>query len=216
MSPLVLLPKRAIRIWQGWTRRLWVSISAGSYQSTGPSAVFFTKMRWSLSFLKITSYRMCCLMSQSDCYSCLGHISEVRMKKGTRGLQVKSCMFTSRCYSFCSWNYSSLARERGFALNMRLRNLTFNVWGCFSFGNSHYELQILSPKAVLKGKEHQVRNQNPNLPRHSGKQEAGTITCVCFSLWEDEKEPLSFDFSASILLLYTSFIDYSCTIHIHD
>lgn len=43
MSSLVLLPKGAITIWQGWTRRLWVSISAGSYQSTGPSAVFFYK-----------------------------------------------------------------------------------------------------------------------------------------------------------------------------
>lgn len=69
-------------------------------------------------------------------------------------------------------------------------------------------------KIVLKGKKKPRKTKFQICLSHSGKQEAGAITCVCSSLWQDEREPLSFDFCATIPLFYTSFIYYSCTVHI--
>lgn len=138
-------------------------------------------MRWSLSLLKVTSYLVCFLMAQRACYSSLGCISGVGMKKRRRGLQVETCMLVLlqfKLFKLCN---------RSFSLNVRLTDLPLNVWGCFSFGNNHREFQILSPKLVLKGKKKQVRNQKPSVPLSLRKARGRNHRmCVLFPVggWE--------------------------------
>lgn len=130
-----------------------------------------------MSLLKVTIYLVYFLMAQRDCYSSLGHISEVGMKKGGRGLQVETCMLF-----FLQFKLFKLCK-RSFSLNVRLTNLTFNVWGCFSFGNNHDEFQILSLKLVLKGKKKQDRNPKPSVPLSLRKARVRSHH-ICVLLWE--------------------------------
>lgn len=115
-------------------------------------------------------------------------------------------MFTPCCYSFYSKNDSSLARGRGLDLNMRDTNI---YQGCFSFTNNHDEFQILTTKLVLCGKEKQVRNQNPNPPLVFRTARGRNH---CMHVLSENKGGIFLPAP----LLYTNFIYYSCTFHIHN
>lgn len=125
MSPLATLPKRAITIWQGWRKQLWISSSAGcNRQRRVPLPRFSTKLKWSYKLLDVVftgSKRLFQLpRPHLRCEN-----EEGKKQSAGQNMHVHILLL----HSFCSSNYSSLARERGFSVNMRLQTflLMFEV-----------------------------------------------------------------------------------------
>lgn len=141
LSSLTALPKRAITIWQGWRKQLWISSSAGcDRQRRVPLLRFSTKLKWSYKLLDVVFTGLKRLFQLPRPHL---RCENEEGKKQSAGQNMHVCILLLR--SSCSSSYSSLARERGFGKH-ETSNLPFNVWGCFSFGNNHDEFQILSPK----------------------------------------------------------------------
>lgn len=125
MSPLAILPRRAITIWQGWARRLWVSSSAGCDQRRRvPLMKSYIKLKWLHKLLDVVFTGLKRLFQLSRPH--LRCENEER-KKQSAGQNVHVHILL--LHSFCSSNWSSLARRRGFGVNMGLQTflLMFEV-----------------------------------------------------------------------------------------
>lgn len=116
MSPLAIFPKRAITIWQGWTRRLWVSSSAGcDQQRRVPLIRFSTKLKWLYKLLDVVFTGLKTLFQLSRPHLRCEN-EETKKQSAGQSMHVRVLLL----HSFCISNYWSLARGRGFGVNLRL------------------------------------------------------------------------------------------------